>query len=355
MEPSLDMPPRLQDLRRRVDHELEVASGRVVDRARAAHPDLVPLADEVRGFVAAGGKRLRPLLVMVGYEAAGGDPEDVLDAAVAVEFVHTCALVHDDLIDRSDARRGRPSSHAAFAAWADGWSERPDRFGEAAAVLAGDLAHAVADEAFLRTPVPPERLLDAFGVFVTMREEVTGGQFLDVVSQHRGDASTELALTVAERKSGLYSVARPLEIGALLAGDRDSARTLTAVGVPLGIAFQLRDDILGVFGTEAATGKSVRSDLAEGKRTYLVAATLERLHPEAGARFRALLGRPDLDEDGAEELRETMRSSGGLRATERRTEELLGEALELLDRAELPEASREVLGSLARFLVRRRS
>lgn len=354
METTWELPPRLRQAQDHLDEALLGVAEQVTVRAREAHPDLELLAGEIGRFVAAGGKRLRPLLVLLGYGAAGGDA-DVTGPALAVELVHTCALIHDDLIDRSATRRGEPTSHHAFAALAGSWAGDPEGFGSAASILAGDLAHVLADALFLDCVVASEQLLEAFRSFITMREEVTGGQFLDVLSQHRGDTSVDLALTIAERKSGRYSVARPLQIGALLAGGRELADGLVRFGIPLGVAFQLRDDVLGVFGSEQATGKSVVSDLVEGKRTYLVAATLERLSPQRSVRFQSLLGRSDLEGDEADELRDAMRRSGGLDATERRAEELLEEALTALGSLALPSEVRDDLRSLAGFLVNRRA
>lgn len=350
-----NLPPAVALLRERLDAALASEVDRLWSRLLGLHPDLAPLADELRAFVLRGGKRLRPLFVLLGFQAAGGgDPRVVMGPALALELLHTCALVHDDVIDRSALRRGHPAVHAAFA------GRRPmrachDRYGEAVAILLGDLAFVEADELFLRTDVPSARLLAAFRVFTTMREELTAGQFLDVEATWSGVTSVELALAVARYKSGSYSVARPLEIGASLAADRAGlARRLAAAGLPLGQAFQLRDDVLSVFGAEAETGKPTLSDLAEGKRTLLVALTAQRLDPASRARFESLLGRPDLSDEQADELRGLMQASGGLAATERWTDELFNQAMERLEAIPVDEQTRGVLEDLARYLVVRR-
>lgn len=352
-----ELPPEVALLRER----LEIALISEVDRLRTRfvglHPNLAPLSDELRAFVLRGGKRLRPLLVLLGFQAAGGgDPQAVMGAALALELLHTCALVHDDVIDRATLRRGQPAVHAAFArrhASAVG-AGCHDRYGEAAAILLGDLAFVHADELFLRSEVAPARLLAAFQVFTTMREEVTAGQFLDVEAASSGATSVELALSIARYKSGSYSVARPLQIGATLADDGDRiADGLAAAGLPLGQAFQLRDDVLSVFGAEAEIGKPTASDLTEGKRTLLVALTAERLDPPARARFDSLFGRPNLSEEQAEELRELMQASGGLAATERWTDELFNQALRQLDMLSITEKARGALRALALYLVAR--
>lgn len=356
-----DAPPVLAGFRARVDAALADAVSVVARRLQGMHPALAPLGDELGAFVLSAGKRLRPALVLLGWEATGQtDLAPAIGPALAVEFVHTCALVHDDLIDEAEVRRGRPAAHHAFASrHTDArWSGPADAFGRAAALLLGDLAFVAADELFVGTAddgLPPDRVLAAFRVFTTLREEVTAGQFLDVVAQSSGVTDPDLALTIATFKSGRYSVSRPLELGALLGGEPVLAEGLARIGLPMGTAFQLRDDVLGVFGVEEETGKSTLSDLAEGKRTLLVALTAERLDDAALRRFETLLGDPELDEAGAEELRRLMRETGALKETERRAAALVAAALEELAAVPVPPETRSALESLARFLVARRA
>ncbi len=353
------VPLDLATLRAHVDDALlryvDIAEPRVVGMdARLAEP----LA-ELRAFVTGGGKRLRPTSAILGYAAAGGDDLDaVLGPALALELLHTCALLHDDIIDDAPTRRGRPTSHAHFASvHADaGWDGASAAYGAAVAILLGDLAFVQADELFFSSTTTPEVALAGFGVFTTLREEVMAGQYLDLQHATTRGRDAETAMRIASLKSGRYSIARPLQLGAVLAGGDDELCTgLLRFGDPLGRAFQLRDDLLGVFGDEETTGKSAASDLVEGKRTYLVAATLERLDPGEAVLFESLLGRPDLDPDGAEELREMMRSSGGLEATRDRIETERLQATAALDELVIPEEARSALHELAEFIVRRRA
>ncbi|HEX2026449.1 MAG TPA: polyprenyl synthetase family protein [Nitriliruptorales bacterium] len=353
------LPAEVAALRAELDSALGTHVQQITGRLPRLHPALELLGEELRAFVAAGGKRLRPLFLVVGYQAAGGrDPGAVLGPALALELVHTCALVHDDLVDGAATRRGRPAAHVAFAERyrADGWRADAAEFGRAAALLLGDLAFVVADELFIQSTgeVAVDRLLTAFRTFTTMREELTAGQYLDVVAAHRRDPSPDLALAVAGYKSARYSVARPLEIGAILAaGQGTVSRGLVQVGVPLGQAFQLRDDVLGVFGAEERTGKSTLSDLAEGKRTLLVALTAERLDAAGRARLERLLGRRDLSVAEADEIRALMRASGGLAATEARADALVQEAMRALDELPVSADARQLLRELAGYLVAR--
>jgi geranylgeranyl diphosphate synthase type I len=352
-------PAALTALAARVDAALDGYLDRALPRLVGLHGSLAPLADELRAFVTVGGKRIRPALLLLGYRAAGADDlDDVTGPALALELLHTCALLHDDIIDAAPTRRGRETTHLRFAREhrEAGWAGDSAAFGEAVAILLGDLAFVQADELFLGARVPAERLLEGLRLFTVLREEVMAGQYVDLHAATARVTSRELALAVATYKSGRYSVARPLEIGAVLAGAPDELVTgLTRVGGPLGRAFQVRDDLLGVFGDEHETGKSVGGDLAEGKRTLLVAETAARLGGDDLATFERLLGDPDLDADGAATLRDLMRRSGGLEATAAYVEEAVREARTELAGLHVPDDVAAALAGMADFIRDRRT
>jgi geranylgeranyl diphosphate synthase, type I len=342
----------------RVDAALEQRLAVSLPRLVALHDALGPLADHLATFLA-GGKRVRPTLLLLGFRAGGGgDDEVVLGPALALELLHTCALLHDDVIDRATTRRGRPTVHHALAEAHRhaGWAGDALAYGEAAAVLLGDLAFVQADELFLEAEVQSEALLAGFRRFTVLREEVMAGQYLDLHAATARLTDRDLALTVATLKSGRYSVARPLEIGALLAGaDAELVDGLGRVGDPLGRAFQVRDDLLGVFGEEAATGKSIASDLAEGKRTLLIAEAAERLDPDDRARLEAGLGDPDLPGHEAAALRDLLDACGARAAAEAYVTAAVDEALAALEGLHLDDEVAADLRSVARRLGDRAS
>ena len=311
---------------------------------------------ELRSFTD-GGKRIRPALLLLGFEAAGGDgPTTVEGPALALELLHTCALVHDDVIDQAATRRGRASVHHAAAERhrAAGWSGDADAYGRAVAILIGDLAFVLADELFLAAEVPDQELLAAFRWFTTLREEVMVGQYLDLQAATARLTERALAIEIATLKSGRYSVARPLEIGARLAGAGEELVTgLRAFGDPLGRAFQLADDLLGVFGDAEETGKSTSSDLAEGKRTLLIAEAVERLDGAELARLEEALGRDDLDAATTAELRELLIACGARDAILAQISAYIDEARAALDGLSLPAGSRTSLSAVADYLGER--
>lgn len=350
---SRTTPPALDRLRAEIDAALAASMGRIVPRLRRVHPALEPLADELNAFTA-GGKRIRPALLMLGYAAGGGNRNgDVLGPALALELLHTCALAHDDVIDRADVRRGRPSIHRRFAdVHVDaGYGGDARTYGDAVAILLGDLAFVYADELFLEASVAPDALLAGLRRFTTLREEVMAGQALDLHAAASATTDRGLAIMIATLKSGRYSVARPLEIGASLAGaSTELVDSLRAFGDPVGRAFQVRDDLLGVFGEEAETGKSASSDLAEGKRTLLIAEAASRLEAGELAFLEANLGDSALSVQGADELRALLEGCGARAATERYVDESVAEAVAVLEGLEIGDEIRGVLGSLAAYL-----
>ncbi|HEY0536543.1 MAG TPA: polyprenyl synthetase family protein [Actinoplanes sp.] len=344
-------------LRSRVDKALATFLGGQRALLIGIDPALADLSDALEVFVLGGGKRLRPSFAYWGYRGAGGaDTDSVVAAVSALELVQASALIHDDLIDRSDTRRGEPSVHRRFETrhTAAGWRGGAAGFGDSAAVLLGDLAMVWSDEMLHTSGVGTPELTRARIVFDEMRTEVTVGQYLDVLTQVTADTSVERAGKVARFKSAKYTVERPLLLGAALAGAPDSVReSYSSFGLPLGEAFQMRDDVLGVFGDPAETGKPAGDDLREGKRTYLVASAFSALSDGDQAALDAGLGNQGLDDEGVARLRALIRDSGALAATERRIDELMTASLTALADAPIDGTAREVLRELADAAIRR--
>jgi geranylgeranyl diphosphate synthase, type I len=325
---------------------------------------LAPLGADAEALVRAaheavrGGKRFRAAFCHWGYRAVRDDVPDpgaLVRAAASLELLHASALVHDDYMDASDTRRGRPATHAMFAARHRelGWSGAAEQYGAAAAILLGDLLLSWSDELLRRCGFADDVVRDALGVFDHTRSEVIAGQFLDVSVQARGESDVDLAMRVLRYKSAKYSVERPLHVGAALAGGDESVRAeLSAFGLPLGEAFQLRDDLLGVFGDPQLTGKPAGDDLSEGKRTVLVALALRAAPAEGAARLEAGLGRR-LSEDEVAELRHVIEQSGAAAEVEERIRVLTDEALGALEAGAFAEPARAALRELTAAATQR--
>ncbi|AWZ03665.1 MULTISPECIES: polyprenyl synthetase family protein [unclassified Streptomyces] len=305
------------------------AKGNANDR-----PELRSLAELLRDFTSEG-KRLRPLLCAIGWKAVGGGAgtEALFRVAASLEMFHAFTLIHDDVMDQSDTRRGRPTIHQALASGhGDREPGRRDRLGENAAILVGDLALIWSDELLFKGAAAEDRLLPVLRVVAEMRTEVMLGQYLDLRATGELSTDVEATLLVNRFKTAKYTIERPLHIGAALAGaDAAAMEAFTRYALPLGEAFQLRDDLLGVYGDPRLTGKSRLDDLREGKRTTLVALALGAADAEQEARLRALIGNPLLDEADAEEARALFAATGAREGVEQMIEERRARAVAALE------------------------
>ncbi|MDP8992476.1 MAG: polyprenyl synthetase family protein [Actinomycetota bacterium] len=335
-----------------VESHLEALLDAEVDRWGRLDADLMEPLVAMRDLVLAGGKRVRPAFCQWGFAAAGGDPwaPAVVDAGAALELLHTFALIHDDVMDGSDLRRGADTVHRAFQARhaAGGWRGEGRRFGEGVAILVGDLAFVYADR-FL-ADAPPA----AWEVFTELRLELNMGQYLDLLGTARGHAHVDQARRTVQYKSGKYTIERPLHLGAALAGRLHELESLlSAYGSPLGEAFQLRDDLLGAFGDTAVTGKPVGDDLRAGRPTTLYAFAAQNADPAAARLLSDRFGAADLSESEVTELQRILEESGARQQVEDAIDRLLAKALTALGAAPIGDEVRERLAELARFVVAR--
>ena len=328
-----------------VDSELGARMSRAHTRAGAFGDRVGAVIGSLGDLVTRGGKRLRAVLVAAAYEACGGEggASRVTNAGVALELLQAYLLVHDDWMDQDDVRRGGPSVHASLRR-----SLGDNHLGDASAILAGDYGVGLAQAALLSVDAPNDRLLEAARVFARIQEDVVTGQLLDLVETA---SSVEVK---HDLKTGSYTVRGPLAIGAALAGATDAQReAFDRYGGPLGVAFQLRDDLLGVFGDEGVTGKPKGSDLREGKRTALVAeAERDR---DAARLLPRVLGVPDAPDEEVAALVACIAACGAKAKVEARIEALLAEARGALDGARFVEHARTVLLGAAKALGSRES
>lgn len=326
--------PPSRDLARRVTDELLAY---IQEERPSLEPEAQPLLDELESLVTSGGKRLRPRFCYWGHRAAGGmDRREIMRTGAALELLHTMALIHDDVMDRSTTRRNRASTFRALADLAAGVEHRgdPERFGASAAVLTGMLGFVLADRLFWTAGFDDVVTRRAGERYDRMRARAIAGQYLDLLAAHRGRADEATARRVAALKSGSYSVADPLVIGALLAsGDTAVVRALESYGQPLGEAFQIRDDVLGTFGDPTVTGKEHDGDLREGKQTVLLAKAQAKAKREQRRVLDRFVGDPALQAEDAARVRDVIVATGALDETNRLIAELCDAALNALDPA----------------------
>ena len=310
----------MSQLRKKIDLEL---SRFAKDQSHDLHQigsELVPVAEAMTRFIVDGGKRFRPIFAYLGYLGSGGNEnESIVRACASLELVHVCALMHDDVMDGSDTRRNSPAIHRYFESLHrdSSYHGNSEKFGVAAAILLGDLALVWADRLLIESGITDQQLISSMPLFTEMREELMAGQYLDVLEGALATSNVERSLKIARYKSGKYSIERPLHFGAALAdASAPTLATYSEYGLPLGEAFQLRDDILGVFGDPTVTGKPAGDDLREGKRTVLMAMAFEGAKPEQKQTLARLLGNPTLSTEQIVSLQEIIRASGAVERCE---------------------------------------
>lgn len=344
-------PRTLAEIAERVDVRIREVLDAELVRWTAVDPDLAAPLSSLRDLVLAGGKRLRPAFCHWAFVGCGGDPLDVnvVNAGAGLELLHTFALVHDDVMDASLRRRGMDAVHVQFIDEhrRRDWRAEDRRFGEGVAILVGDLAFVYAD--LLMADLPRE----AQAIFTELRIEVNIGQYLDLLGTVRGSPSVEAARRICTYKSGKYTIERPLHLGAALAGHhRRFDDVLSNYGLPLGEAFQLKDDLLGALGDEVATGKPVGDDLREGKPTALVARALAG----ASASQRMVLDRigyVDLTPAEIADIQMVLVETGAVATVETQIGVLRDEAIDAIRTSAMTTESIDALVELAHYVTDR--
>ena len=316
------------------------------------HPLFRDAVEVIEEYTLRGGKRIRAILMILGYRLYGGEGDEIMKAAAALELVQSYFLIHDDIMDESDLRRGKATIHRIYEARARGKVRNPGRFGENSAIIAGDLANIYAIQLFQSSDFPHERKSKALEELLRIMEYTGYGQLIDVYSAIMDEFTERDLLTLHEYKTANYTIYGPLALGAILAGG--DPEVFKDFAIPIGIAFQLQDDILGLFGTEEKIGKPVTSDLAEGKKTLLIIKALENASGEEKEVINKALGNPEVTLEELEKVREIVRRTGSLDYSRSLAEKLVNDGKRHLEGIKFPrDEYRKILMDLADYMIRR--
>lgn len=347
---SLKIRPKVQEI---IDEFLK-AQKPILDQVSPAAGQMVDFAKEFLG----GGKRLRAAFCYWGYKAAGGNSEkEILQAASALEFLQGCALVHDDVMDASDTRRGQPAIHKRFENLHESgnFAGNSELFGVGGAVLLGDLMLSWADQMLLTSGFESTALKRGKDLYDLMRTELMAGQYLDLYNQAKRGGDIEESFNVIRYKSAKYSIERPLQLGGKLAiDDHNLNLSLSNFGLPLGEAFQLRDDLLGVFGDPEVTGKPAGDDLREGKRTVLIELAVAKANSSQKQLLDDLFGKPALTLAEVNKLREVLEETGAHAQVETLIEQLFERSNQALSESKVTAEAKNALSELAIAATSRR-
>ena len=312
------------------------------------------LTETLTRFVARDGKRIRPALLYYTYGACGGQSDEkVMPMAMSVELLHTYLLIHDDIMDHADVRRGEPAAHVMYTEMHRdrGWQGSSTHFGESVAILLGDLAQTYSLELYSSVDLAPEVASEFRRQYSLMCQEVVLGQYLEMTAGYREHLEEDELLRVLRMKSGRYSVERPVQLGYLLARAPEATRqALTVYGLKMGEAFQLQDDLLGMFGDAKTVGKPVGADLEEGKFTLLIHHALRHLSEPDRIALRAALGNPEVEAEEVMRLQGLIEASGARKKVQEMVDERLIQAREALSTVDLAADGAAFLEGLIDYL-----
>lgn len=311
----------------------------------------------IRDLTLAGGKRVRAAFMFWGYIGAGGSEiEKITEASISIELTHIFLLIHDDIIDRDDFRHGVQAIHKKYEKMAKKLFKGTDpvHFGNSMGLIVGDMAAALGNEIIFNSRFEPQVVLRALDKLQDIVTTTVSGEIFDVMLEAKGKASEREIIEVHRNKTAKYTVEGPLHLGAMLAGaDDKTLKSYSDYAVPVGIAFQLQDDILGAFGNEKKLGKPVCSDLREGKQTLLVVKALEKGSRQQKRVIRNLLGKKDATAREIEIFRNVVRETGSLEYSQNLAKNLILKGKKSLEKAEIKKESKEFLAGVADYIVNR--
>ncbi|MFA7319633.1 MAG: polyprenyl synthetase family protein [Parcubacteria group bacterium] len=353
----MDVIEKLKEYKSRLDPLLKIYFKKKIKQLKKSDILAVEAVETIADFTLAGGKRIRPALVYYGYLAAGGkDEKKILEASMSIELIHIFLLIHDDIIDRDARRHGVATVHERYKKIGRMISSKEDslHFGNSMAMLAGDMASAMAYEIIFNSPFAPETIISALDKLQKIVYTIVPGEMLDVVMEMRKKSSEEEVLRMYEGKTSSYSFEGPLHLGAILSGEKDEKilENFSAYAMPIGKAFQIRDDIIGLFGSEKKVGKPIGSDVIEGKQTILLVKALEMGNREQKGMIKKYLGKKDLVPAELEKFRQAIRATGALEYSQNLSQKLVAEAKAALERIKFDnDEAREFLVALADYII----
>ena len=351
----------LKNYKKRLDVYLKEYFTQKNKQAQKIDPIAVQVVEVIEKFVLSGGKRIRPALAYYSYLAAGGkDGEHIIKASMSIELAHAFLLIHDDIIDRDDIRHNTTTIHKVYRSLGEDLKlDENDamHFGNSMAIVVGDIAYSMANEVSFNSDFDAEVILLSLKKIQEIVYRTVPGEMLDVLMEAKGTATEEEIMRMYEGKTARYTFEGPLQLGAVLAGQSDNKelmKALTNYSLPIGRAFQIRDDILGIFGEKKKTGKAVGADIIEGKQTLLIVKAFEKGTKEQKQEMKKLLGKKDLSLPELEIFRKIIRETGSLEYSQKLSEELVAEALCALKKIEFKNSeAKNFLEGIAEYIIKR--
>ncbi|MFA6973404.1 MAG: polyprenyl synthetase family protein [Parcubacteria group bacterium] len=347
----------LEDFKRKIDVEIEKYLDRIIKETAKRDAVMAESIKYVKKLVMAGGKRLRPAFMYFGYLASGGkEKEKMLRAAVSMELIHIFLLIHDDIMDRDDTRHGIDAVHVRYENLGKKLFKNKDfeHFGNSMAIIIGDMVGALGNQIIFESQFKPERIMQALAKLQTIVSLTVIGQSQDIYIEYRGKATEKDILKMYENKTAKYTVEGPLHLGAILGGAKEEIiKGLSQYAIPLGTAFQIQDDLLGIFGSEQKLGKKVGADIIEGKQTLLVARAKAKADRTQRKILDALLGKTDLSKDDIEKFQDIMQATGAYEYAKKLSHGLVLRAKQELEKVQISKEAKDFLNDIADYMIER--
>lgn len=354
---SMDAKKELQNYKKIVDRKLAEYFAKKIKEAKKIDALAVQAMKNIRNLTLAGGKRVRAAFMYWGYKAAGGrDDDKIIEASMSIELTNIFLLIHDDIIDRDDFRHGVQTIHKRYENLARRFYRQTDpvHFGDSMALVIGDMAAAAGNEIIFNSKFSPERILEALDKLQDIISVTVGGELMDVVLEARRKATEKEILKVHKNKTAKYTVEGPLHLGALLAGaDKKILDVFSAYAIPVGIGFQIQDDILGVFGNEKKLGKPVGSDLRKGVQTLLITKALENGNRQQRQWIQNMMGNPNAGDRDIEEFKKIVIDTGSLEYSKNFSRKLIARGKEAIEKSGIPKNAKDFLAGMADYLMNR--
>ncbi len=353
----MDIKRELEVFKGDIDREITTRLNAVIKETKEVDPFFVDMMKYFKKIILAGGKRIRPIMMCLGYKAAGGNNYDkIIKTSVSIELIHAFLLMHDDIIDRDDLRHGKKTVHARYRDYNKRilLNNNAEHFGQSIAIVLGDFIYSLGNQVIFESEFEPERIIRALNKLQSIVGMTCVGEVQDVYLEYKSEATDKEILAMYENKTAKYTFEGPLQLGAILAGADDIfCDKLSAYAIPVGIAFQIRDDILGVFGDEKKTGKSAHSDIEEGKKTFMVNCAYKSANSNQKKILDSSLGNKDISVEGIKMFQEIIVDTGARHKVETYMQELLLQSQDALDKITLPNDVAQLLFGLTEYFNKR--
>ncbi|PID52364.1 MAG: polyprenyl synthetase [Candidatus Moraniibacteriota bacterium] len=355
----MDFKKELSTLKSEIDHEIEIYLDGAIKEAEKTDAFVTAIFKYFKKTILSGGKRIRPIMMYWGYVGAGGnDRQEIIRASISIELIHAFLLMHDDIIDRDDLRRGKKTIHAKYRDFHKRFmiGDDSEHFGTSVGIISGDLIYSLGNQVLFSSQFEPRLIISALNKMQDIVGLTCVGEMQDIYMEYSDNVKEKDILKMYENKTARYTFDGPLKLGAMLAGAGDElCDELTRFAIPLGIAFQIHDDILGVFGNERKTGKPVGSDIAEGKKTVLVSRAYKKATEVQRRVLDELLGKKDISRSDVKRFQNVLVESGAKKEVELYVESLLTEARGVLAQLKLKNNAVDFLEELILYLSNRKN